>query len=207
MKRLLMGFLVAFLALSVGKAMAADDADISGNGIPVVIHDDLKIKYNETGPQFYEAIVAYGEASIDFDDRESIRDAKAEAELYAKQRLAKFLHEDVVSDESLTVMQKTLAKQDASSKQVSKTTLKEHATHIRNSAKAVLKGCKPVRTIVDKEERYVGVWYGFNQKTMRIADQVKADMRKDFSKEAPGVEKGKKSGSIIQESSDAKDFM
>ncbi len=213
MKKIIFIFIASALCFCFLNSVFAKEGQ-KNSEVQIEIHDDLKIKSDPSGEYPYLAIVGYGEASFDFGDREDILETKREAELYAKQRLALFLNEEVDSEETINKISKALKDQNSSGKTASKKTLKEKSLVVRNSAHALLKGCKPIQTVVNKEKKYVGVWYGFNQKTMRMADQIKADIKNDYStekkqkesKETTAPEK-KSEKVIIQKSSDADDFL
>ena len=156
------------------------------------------------------AIVAYGESTYDFDSREEINEAKQEAELYASARLAKFFNEEISTNETLEKISKKIKEQSNDSKNVNSKILKTNTITINKSAKTLLKGCKVVKQIIDRDQKYVGVWYGFNQKTMKIADNAKNAMNNALIKQNnASTEKFSnvsKKGIEESKSSDHKDF-
>lgn len=85
-------------------------------------------------------IVATSAASVSFDEIDSVRDAKDEATMLAKAQIAKFLNEDIQSDESV---KKVVNESKATTNAGKSATREEMITRIkflRNSASALLRG-------------------------------------------------------------------
>lgn len=85
-------------------------------------------------------IVATSSATVSFDDVDSVRDAKDEATMLAKAQIAKFLNEEIHSDESVN---KVINESKTTSNQGKSATREEMITRVkslRNSAGALLRG-------------------------------------------------------------------
>ena len=89
-------------------------------------------------------ITAVGSGVYDFNDPDDIKDARKEAEMRAKAAIAKFLKEDISSQEGMDEASKKVKNVSSDgttqSTSVSKTTVKTAMESIRNSASALLTG-------------------------------------------------------------------
>ena len=89
-------------------------------------------------------ITAVGTGAYDFNDPDDIKDARKEAEMRAKAAIAKFLKEDISSQEGMDEASKKVKNVSSDgttqSTSVSKTTVNTAMESIRNSASALLTG-------------------------------------------------------------------
>lgn len=136
----------------------------------------------------WEKLFASGESTYIFDDRNNIRKAVKKATMRAKASFAKFLTEGINTTDTQEEISKTIEKlqknsngnQSASANQESVSIMTET---ISNSAQSLLKGVITICSSNNADDKYVQVVVGISKNTMKIADSVKNDLKKDHSVE------------------------
>ena len=130
-------------------------------------------------------IFAKGSAAIDFADEDEKEDALMEAEMKAKAQIAKFLKEDISSDEYLNNMSKKLKELNSDGKnqttKISKKTLKVKSMAISNQAESLLKGVLILCESVDPKAKKAIVIVGVSPKTQRAADSARESMYRNHA--------------------------
>lgn len=125
-------------------------------------------------------VTAVGTGVYDFNDPDDIKDARKEAEMRAKAAIAKFLKEDISSQEGMDEASKKVKNVSSDgttqSTSVSKTTVKTAMESIRNSASALLTGVVVLQDAKIPNEGKDGGTYkvmvGVSSKTVAAAGKV-----------------------------------
>lgn len=132
-------------------------------------------------------ITAVGTGTYDFNDPDDVREARRDAEMRAKSTIAKFLKEDIATQESMAEASRKIksvsAEGDEVQTSVSKESVKETMEAIRTSASALLTG-----VIVLQDERvpegnggYYRVMVGVSSKTIAVTQKATAGMTSSSS--------------------------
>jgi hypothetical protein len=85
-------------------------------------------------------ILATATAAVNFDDVDSVRDAKDEATLLAKAEISKFLSEDISSDEAIQKAVNETKSMNGQGKAAERKEVIERVKTLRNSSQALLRG-------------------------------------------------------------------
>ena len=129
-------------------------------------------------------ITAVGTGVYDFNDPDDIKDARKEAEMRAKAAIAKFLKEDIASEEGMAEASKKVKSVSSDgqtqSTSVSKTSVKTAMESIRNSASALLTGVVVLQDAKiptpGKDSGVYKVMVGVSSKTTAVAKAAAIDM-------------------------------
>ena len=124
-------------------------------------------------------ILAIGTGIYDFDDPDDVLDAQKEGTLKAKAAIAKFMKEDLSTEEGLSEASKKVKTSESDGENqktsVSKTSVKESLTKIHNSAAALLKGVIVLKTqkVPDSGTKgVVRVQVGVSSKTLEAVSRA-----------------------------------
>ena len=140
----------------------------------------------------FSSIKACGEKNIAGKiTKRKVRKAKKVAILRAKARIAKFMEEEITTDETFERIEKSLETELAGEETFSMEAIETQTESIKNSAKALLKGVKVIEEI--PYEDYIEVWVGINLKTMKAADSLKYNIEKDHAEGEREADKKKAS--------------
>ena len=186
------------LASMMSIAYASPQDNITGNTESVnqtVQTSEAPIIYQEptTGVEIefapdgktWERIRANGESELLFGDRKDVRKATSKATLRAKANIAKFLEEKLKSKDTLEEITKTLSNSKNENGSVStsaeRKTVETQVESISSSSDAILKGILVLEQEVNQKDKYVKVQVGVSRKTMRTADSISGDMKRDLS--------------------------
>lgn len=165
---------LSLLASPVQSAEVAEYID-QPTGAKVKFNDDNSIK----------SITAKGEAELVFGDRKDIRVATQKASMRAKAMIAKFMKERLQSEEVMDDLTKTATQTEVGGKITgTRKTLEVQREIITNSADAMLKGLVTLIQDVNRDEKYVAVTLGTNEKFMRAADSLKGKMNRNLDTQA-----------------------
>ena len=123
-------------------------------------------------------LTATASAPVDFDDVESVNEARQEAELEAKATFAKFLNEQITSDAVIDSLAKKISSQSSANpnaKQASVERTKTILKRIRSHSEALLRG---VAVLGDcyTPGREVRVTVGFKPETLQAASNIQGAM-------------------------------
>lgn len=129
-------------------------------------------------------ITAVGTGVYDFNDPDDIKDARKDAEMRAKAAIAKFLKEDIASEEGMAEASKKVKSVSSDgqtqSTSVSKTSVKTAMESIRNSASALLTGVVVLQDAKiptpGKDSGVYKVMVGVSSKTTAAAKAAAIDM-------------------------------
>lgn len=116
-------------------------------------------------------ILATGSASVSFDDIDSIKDAREEAEMEAKALISKFMTEGIKSDATIN---KVVNESKTTSGEQSERIRKELVTRVKNlasSSQALLRGVVPLGDCYTKG-REVRVSVGMKPETIKAAENL-----------------------------------
>lgn len=186
------------LGLFATSVFAADIKDyIDGpTGVTVKLNDNGSIK----------SIVASGEAEMIFGDRKDERLALQKATLRAKANISKFMSERLSSEEVMDELSKTATEAtaggpDAATSTATRQTLDTQREVIKNSSDSILKGLITLGSEVNRDNKYVKVVLGTNEKLMKAADNLGNKMKQNL--DDSGKKQGKSGNNVINESGTA----
>lgn len=124
-------------------------------------------------------ILAIGTGTYDFDDPDDLLDAQKEGTLKAKAAIAKFMKEDLSTEEGLSEASKKVKTSESDGENqntsISKTSVKESLAKIHNSAAALLKGVVVLKTqkVPDSGTKgVVRVQVGVSSKTLEAVSRA-----------------------------------
>jgi len=151
----------------------------------------------------FSSIKACGEKSVAGKiTRRKVRKAKKVAIMRAKARIAKFMEEEIATEETYDRIEKSLSTELGGEETFSMEEVETQTESIKNSAKALLKGVKVIEEI--PYEDYIEVWVGINLKTMKAADSMKYNIEKDHAEGERAADKKKVSSGSSTSSSKSK---
>lgn len=175
MKKILIAFFIAVVPTFVYAGSCAD--------FPLT--DGLTVEYLNNGTK----IVATSSVSVSFDDVDSVRDAKDEATMLAKAQIAKFLDEDIQSDESVNkVINETKATSD-SGKTVTREEMITRIKSLRNSASTLLRGAVVLGDCYTKGSE-VRVTVGIKPETISSAGNLDRNIQQSMQGSTSGTAQG-----------------
>lgn len=164
----------------------------------------VTVKFNDNGS--IKSIVASGEAELIFGDRKDERMAMQKATLRAKASISKFMSERLSSEEvmeelSKTVTEATVGGADPATSTANRQTLSTQSEVIKNSSDSILKGLITLGSEVNRDNKYVKVVLGTNEKLMKAADTLGTKMKQNLDDSAKKL--GKSGNQVINESGTA----
>jgi hypothetical protein len=125
-------------------------------------------------------IIATGSASVSFDDIDSIKDAREEAELEAKAAISKFMTEGIKSESTIA---KVVNESKSTSGEQSERIRKELITRVKNlgnTSQALLRGAVPLGDCYTKA-REVRVSVGMKPETIKAAENLAGSISQSVS--------------------------
>jgi hypothetical protein len=128
-KRIKFGYIG--LALIISTPAIAEDGCAS-----YPYSDGMNVEAVEGGTK----ILATGSATVSFDDADSIKDARTEAEIEAKSMISKFLSEDIQSDTQINKVVQESKSTTAEGRKADRQELVKRVQSLRNSSRALLRG-------------------------------------------------------------------
>ena len=151
--------------------------------------EGMNIELMEDGTK----ILATGSASVSFDDVDSIKDARTEAEMEAKALIAKFLSEGIQSDTQINKVVQESKITTAEGRKADRQELVKRIQSLRNSSQALLRGVVPLGSCYTKA-REVRVSIGIKPETVRaagsLAGSISSSMARNPSPSAIGSNTG-----------------
>lgn len=129
--------------------------------------DGINVEEVEGGTK----ILATASASVSFDDIDSIKDAREEAEMEAKAAISKFLTEDIKTDSNITKVVNESKSTNGEQSERTRTELIERVKRLSNSSQALLRGVVPLGDCYTKG-REVRVSVGMKPETIRAAEKT-----------------------------------
>lgn len=128
-------------------------------------------------------IVSTASVGVDFDDVDAVNDARMEAELLAKAKIAKFLTEEIKSEEAINRAVETTKSMQGDDKKVSREETKSSVRNLGLSSAALLKGVQSLGSCLSpgKELR---LSVGVKPETIESAESLAANLQ---GKAAEGV--------------------
>ena len=169
----------------------------------------IELEYIDDGSN-WKRIRSFDSADLNFGDRADIQQATKIAILRAKANIVKFMKEKIQAEDTLDEIAKTLVKTDKNGKLISKSAARKTSTalieKITSSSNAILKGILLLEKEVNKEEAYVKVTVGVSRKSMRIADSLKYNFKKDSQIEDEKQQKPNSSDKEIRRSKNYDNF-
>ena len=151
----------------------------------------------------FSSIKACGEKNVRGKvNKRKIRAAKKVAIMRAKAKIAKFMNEEIASEDTYNKIKNSLSTELEEEETFSMEEVETQTESIKNSAKALLKGVKVIEEI--PYEDYIEVWVGINLKTMKAADSLKYNIEKDHAEGERAADKKKVSSGSSTSSSKSK---
>lgn len=130
----------------------------------------------------FTRIRSVGQAELSIADAKDIRTAIQKANMRAKANIAKFLTEQIKSEEVINNVEKQITSNNGKDGTVNRETIEDYMEKISNNSEAILKGVIAVREDVNKEEKWVKVELGYSPKTQQTADTISNNLNQDTSK-------------------------
>lgn len=135
-------------------------------------------------------IVATSAASVSFDDIDSVRDAKDEATMLAKAQIAKFLNEDIQSDESVNKVVNESKTTTNAGKTATREEMITRIKSLRNSARALLRGVVILGDCYTKGTE-VRVTVGIKPETITSAGNLDRNIHQSIQDSRSGAAQGR----------------
>lgn len=162
------------------------------------INSGVEIIFKNDGSD-WEKIQAVGEADLTFGDATDVRQATKKATLRAKAELAKFMKENLtteeVSEEITKIVQNISVTQSISgskARNIIDTTIER----IRSQSDFILKGVLVIENEVNMQKKRVRVVVGVSRKTQRTADSLKTAFEENVSNSKAAANSGETRKSI-----------
>jgi hypothetical protein len=156
------------------------------------INCGVEIIFKKDGSD-WEKIQAIGEADLTFGDTTDVRQATKKATLRAKAELAKFMKENLtteeVSEEITKIVQNISVTQSISgskARNIIDTTIER----ISSQSDFILKGVLVLENEVNMQEKRVRVVVGVSRKTQRTADSLKTAFEENVSNSKTATDSG-----------------
>jgi hypothetical protein len=138
--------------------------------------DGINVEAVEGGTK----ILATGSATVSFDDVDSIKDARTEAEMEAKALIAKFLSEGIQSDTQINKVVQESKAITAEGRRADRQELIKRVQSLRSSSQALLRGVVPLGSCYTKA-REVRVSVGIKPGTIRAAGSMAGSISSSLS--------------------------
>jgi hypothetical protein len=130
---------------------------------------------------------------VSFDDVDSIKDARTEAEMEAKALIAKFLSEGIQSDTQINKVVQESKSTTAEGRKADRQELVKRVQSLRNSSQALLRGVVPLGSCYTKA-REVRVSVGIKPETIRAAGSLAGAMSSSLARNPTPSAMGGNSG-------------
>lgn len=174
-------------------------ASVDSNGVSYKpINSGVEIIFKADGSD-WEKIQAIGEADLTFGDTTDIRQATKKATLRAKAELAKFMKENLtteeVSEEITKIIQNisvTLSISGSKARNIIDTTIER----ISSQSDFILKGVLVIENEVNMQQKRVRVVVGVSRKTQRTADSLKTAFKENVSNSKAAADSGETRRSV-----------
>lgn len=129
----------------------------------------VQVKLNDDGS--FRAILATGEAELQFGDRKDVRQAISKATMRAKAAISKFMSESIGTTETLDEITNTLSANNSATNitATQRDVVETYIEGITNSSHTVLTGVVTLMQDINKDAKYVIVTVGVKEQTIRAA--------------------------------------
>ena len=135
-------------------------------------------------------ILATGSATVSFDDVDSIKDARIEAEMEAKALISKFMQEGIQSDTTVTKVIQESKSTTAEGRRADRQELIKRVQAMRSTSQSLLRGVVPLSSCYTKA-REVRVSVGIKPETIRAAGAMAGSLSSSLgSQPTPGTVSG-----------------
>ena len=177
------GMAAGFLTLALTEASFAASCD------DYPYSDGMNVEQVQDG----DKIISTATAAVSFDDVDAIKDARDEATLEAKAAIAKFLNEDIHTDEAINRAVSETKSMQGDRKETQRKQAVERLKKLRNSAQALLRGVVVLGDCYTKGKEY-RVSVGVKPETIgaagRLATGISTSVRSDPTRSALGAPSG-----------------
>lgn len=133
--------------------------------------------------------VATSSASVSFDDVDAVKDAREEAEMDAKARLAKFLTEDIKSDSVVAKIVDESKSMKGDGKEAARNESIRRVKVLRNSAQAMLRGVIVLGDCYTKGTE-VRVTVGVKPESIKAAEELAGGIKSSVGGQPTAGSKG-----------------
>lgn len=135
-------------------------------------------------------ILATGSATVSFDDVDSIKDARTEAEMEAKALISKFMQEGIQSDTTITKVVQESKSTTAEGRRADRQELIKRVQAMRSTTQSLLRGVVPLSSCYTKG-REVRVSVGIKPETIRAAGAMAGSISSSLANQpTPGTAGG-----------------
>lgn len=139
-------------------------------------------------------ILATGSATVSFDDVDSIKDARIEAEMEAKALISKFMQEGIQSDTTITKVIQESKSTTAEGRRADRQELIKRVQAMRSTTQSLLRGVVPLSSCYTKG-REVRVSVGIKPETIRAAGAMAGSISSSLANQPTPGTGGGQSGS------------
>ncbi len=150
-------------------------------GVTVEVEDDA--------PYRFVRLRAVGESDLLIGDRRDVQRATKVATLKAKAAIARYLGEDVKTEEFVEQVSESAQQSNGKTTTVSRSDVEKLVETIRNSSSEYMKGILVLEQNVDQRNKRVIVTVGTSDKSQRTADLMKKAFNRDSTYRSllPGI--------------------
>ena len=141
--------------------------------------EGVSIEVTDDPPHFFVRLRAVGESDLLIGDRKDVQRATKVATLKAKAAIARFLGENVKTEEVVEQISESAQQSHGNSAVITRTDSEKLVETIRNSAAEFMKGVIVLEQNVDQANKRVIVTVGTSEKSQHTADLVKQAFNRD----------------------------
>jgi|CXWL01.1.fsa_nt_gi hypothetical protein len=138
--------------------------------------EGVTIELNDDPPHKLIRLRAIGESDIPIGDRKDVQRATKVATLKAKAAIAKYLGEDIKTEEAVQQISESIQQSNGQVSTVSRQDVERLIETICDSSSAFMKGVIILEQQVDPANKRVIVTVGTSEKTQKAADQVRQSL-------------------------------
>lgn len=141
--------------------------------------EGVTIELENDAPYRFVRLRAIGESNLLIGDRQDVQRATKVATLKAKAAIARYLGEDVKTEEFIEQISESAQQSNGKSTTISRNDVEKLVETIRNSSAEFMKGIIVLEQNVDQTGKRVLITVGTSDKTQRTADLVKEAFNRD----------------------------
>lgn len=141
--------------------------------------EGVSIELENDAPYRFVRLRAIGESNLLIGDRKDVQRATKVATLKAKAAIARYLGEDVKTEEFIEQISESAQQSNGKSTTISRNDVEKLVETIRNSSAEFMKGIIVLEQNVDQTGKRVIITVGTSDKTQRTADLVKEAFNRD----------------------------
>jgi hypothetical protein len=151
--------------------------------------EGVTVEMEDEAPYRFVRLRAVGESDLLIGDRRDVQRATKVATLKAKAAIARYLGEDVKTEEFVEQISESAQQSNGKTTTVSRNDVEKLVETIRNSSSEYMKGILVLEQNVDQRNKRVIVTVGTSDKSQRTADLMKKAFNRDSTYRSllPGI--------------------